>query len=115
MSTLSLRLNVEPLRTLNAGSITGSYTALGNSYAYPVRIYHLQNLTDQSVYYSWDGINNHGILAAGSFILLDVTTNKSLDQGQFIGQGWSTYITQAGSAPTTGAVYLTTFFGNPIS
>jgi hypothetical protein len=115
MGTFAIKLAVEPLRLLAYSSITDDYIALGTPYVNPVRIYHLQNLTDVDLVYSWDGVTDHGVVAAGNFILLDVTANKSLDQGEFISAGWSTYIRSfSGLTPSVGSVYLTVFYGSTI-
>jgi hypothetical protein len=111
MATQAIRLRAEPLRSLAAASIGTSYTALGDPLVNPARIIHLQNATNADIVWSMDGINDHGFLAAGAFILLDITANKSLDQGEFIAIGTQFYVDYPDTQPTTGAVYLSVFFG----
>jgi hypothetical protein len=113
MATQAIRLRAEILRALAFSALSIAYAKLGAPFANPVRIFHLQNLTDQNILYSFDGITVHGVVAAGGFILLDVTTNKSLDQGQFIAQGTQIYVATilGDTAPTKGSVYLSVFYG----
>lgn len=110
MATQAIRLWPENLRSLDYTDLSSSYAALGDGFENPVRIFHLQNLTDADIFYSFDGTNDHGVVASGSFILLDVTANKTLDQGEFIAVGTVIYVSTDGT-PTSGAVYLSVFYG----
>lgn len=112
MSTLSIKLQAEELKTLAFGDITDTYSVVETLYQNPVRIYHLQNLTNVNLVWSWDGITDNGVIAAGGFILLDITANKSLPEGQYLPRNGATYIRSfTGSNPISGSVYLTLLFG----
>lgn len=111
MATQAIRLRAETLRSLAYGSLGSSYTAIGSAFDNPARIIHLQNLTNVDITWSMDGTNDHGVVASGSFILLDITANKSLDQGEFIAQGTTFYAKTSGS-PSSGSVYLSVFYGS---
>lgn len=112
MSNLSVRLKAEPVRTIAFGSILAAYAPVGTAYDDPVRIYYLQNLTDATLMFSWDGVNDHFPLPSTSFLLIDVTSNKSLVGGSLnIAQGDRTYVKRLG-IPTIGNVYLTIFYGS---
>jgi hypothetical protein len=110
MSTISaIRLYVEPLRSLAFGSISGTYTGIGTGFLNPCRIYWLQNDTDVLLTFSWDGVTDHFVLPSGAFVLLDVTTNRTdIGRSLDIADGQRTYVM---GSPTTGAVYLTSFYG----
>lgn len=112
MATQAIRLRAEPLRSMAAADISDSFAALGDPLANPARIIHLQNATDQDIIWSMDGENDHGFLAGGGFILLDVTANKSLDQGEFISAGTQFYIAYPDTEPSVGGVYLSVFYGS---
>jgi hypothetical protein len=57
-----------------------------------------------------DGINPHWVIFGGGFLLLDVTTNRSDSGGALnIAQGTRIYVE---GAPTTGSVYVSTFYGS---
>lgn len=111
MSTQAIRLRAEALRSLAFGSISSTYTAIGSKFAHPTRIMHLQNLTNADIVWSMDGITDHGVIASGGFLLLDVVANKTLDQGQFISEGTIMYAKSSGD-PTSGSVYLSVFYGS---
>ena len=110
MTQLAIRLKAEPVRTIAFGSIGAGYTGIGTAYSDPVRIYYLQNLTDATLMFSWDGVNDHFPLPSTSFLLIDVTSNKTGMGGSLaIAQGDRTYVKQLG-VPTIGSVYLTIFY-----
>lgn len=114
MATQAIKLKAEALRSLEFDDLSTSFVALGDAFENPARIIHLQNLTDANVIYSFDGTTDHGVVAAGGFILLDITANKSLDQGEFISQGTTVYIAliTGADAPSSGDVYLSVFYGS---
>lgn len=111
MSILANRLKIEPQRSIAFGSISSSYSGIGSAYANPVRLYMLQNFTDASLQFSWDGINDHFPLGPGGTMIVDITSNKSSTGGMFAAaQGDRTYVKTIGT-PTSGSVYLTIFYG----
>jgi len=111
LSNLAVRLYPEPLRSLAFGSISGTYAGIGTAISNPVRIFMLQNLTDTQMFFSFDGIVDHITLPPDAFILLDVTTNKSISGGSLnIAEGTRVYVRE-GAAPSLGSVYLTVFYG----
>ena len=113
MAIFAIRLLPEELRSLAFGSLSTSYAAVGSGFINPIRIFHLQNLTDANIVYSFDGVTDHGVIAAGSFLLLDVTANKTIVDGEFISRGTVISVaTIAGeTAVSTGNVYLSVFYG----
>jgi len=113
MANNSVRAVFEPLRTLAAAAITGtSYVGIGSALANPCHLSLIQNLTDQLLIFSIDGINDHFALPANGFFLPDVTANRTNTSGSFsIAQGTRFYVRASGTVPTTGSVYVTTVFG----
>lgn len=71
----------------------------------------MQNATNGNSLWSLDGVNDHFFIPASGFILFDLTTNKTLPQGAFIGQGTTLYVKQSGAAPSSGAVYVSVLYG----
>jgi len=109
MSNLALQIWPEILRTLNAGSISGTYMGIGSALLYPSRIYWLQNNTDDIITFSWDGVNDHFALPSNAFLLLDVESNKTAVGGSnSVPAGTRTY---AKGSPTAGTIYLSVFYG----
>ena len=111
MAPQAKKLLFEPARSLAFGSIGAGYMGVGAAFDRPIRLIILQNLTDALVWLSFDGINDHVPLASISYIILDVTANKAVDQGWFIGEGTRVYTKRLSGVPGSGAVYVTTCYG----
>ena len=107
----AIRLKPEALRSLAFGSIGAAYTAIGTSLDYPARVFLLQNLTDKTLMFSFDNVDDHLVLPTGGYLLIDVTANRSLSQGFYISKGQKVYVKQVG-VPTSGSVYLSVFYGD---
>ena len=109
---LAVRMYPEVMRTLDYKSISGTYAGIGTPLENPSLQLIVQNLTDQSIVLSWDGIDDHLILASGCAWDSDNTSNRAREQGLYIPQGQRFYARLEGmTSPTSGAVYLTTFYG----
>lgn len=107
---LGKQLRCEPVRTLPAASVVVGYTAVGSPVTNADGIALFQNLTDATVMFSYDGVNDHFPLAASSAHVLDITTNQPTGDGLFLSAGTQMYVKRVGS-PTTGAVYITLYYG----
>ena len=115
----AIRFYPETIRTRAFGSISGTYAPIGaatasssnNSYAllHPARQFLLQNFTDVTLTYSWDGVNDHLQLPSMQSLIDDVTTNHTSTGGAFaMPQGQIIYVK---GAPSLGQTNLTAFFG----
>lgn len=130
-NNLLINLVAEPVRFLAASSIDNTYKAAANGVLegseFPVRQVLVQNGTDGDVMISLGGlsvptpntINDQFPVFSGSFVLLDITTNKTDPAGQlYISTGTVAYVTQLSGAsggagyadPTTGSVFVTFFY-----
>lgn len=107
----AIRAHGEPVRTLAFGAISGVYAGIGTELIRPVRLIILQNLTDVLMMVSLDGIEDWMPLACNAHIILDVTSNKTIDTGFFFGEGQRFYIKDMGVAATLNAVYISTLYG----
>jgi len=107
----AIRLRPEELRSLGFASISGTYAGIGASFDNPIKILFVQNLTDATLMFSLDGIDDHFPLVENGFILLDIGTNKSFEQGLFIAEGTRIYVKESGT-PTSGSVYVSVFYGS---
>ena len=105
-----IRLAAETIRSLAFGSIGAAYAGVGTRFDHPVRIFFVQNMTDESLMFSLDGVNDHFALPQGGFLLLDVTGNKANTQGFYIAESTRLYVKEIGN-PTSGSVYLSLFYG----
>jgi len=107
---LSIRMLPETCRSLAFGSIAAGYTAVGTPLENPSRIIIVQNLTDETVMFSLDGVNDHFPLSLGGHLIIDIAANKTIDSGFFLAEGESLYVKQVG-APSSGSVYFSSFYG----
>jgi hypothetical protein len=114
LTNLSVKLWPETIRSETAANIhaaTPNYIAIGTPFDNPCKIFFIQNGTDADLMFSLDGVNDHFALLFGTFLLLDVTTNRADVSGALnIPAGTTIYVKEIG-APTTGSVYLSTFYG----
>lgn len=125
MSFMSIRMLAEPLRSLSAATIAASGTTFISVKPYntpsgtiplinPCRILHTQNLTDQNLWFSFDGITPHYVVPANGFVLLDSTANKAIVDAIYWAVGTTIYVAvpTGGVNPTTGSVYLSAYYGS---
>lgn len=113
--SLAIRILPEVLRSVPYTAFVGGYIAIGTPLAHPARLIKLYNGTDADMLISWDGVNNHDILPTKAFILLDVCTNKTRDDGLYVGQDTVFWARQAVANPTVGNVYLSVYYGSNAS
>jgi len=101
----------ETVRQLAFGSIGGAYMGIGTAMSRPIRIFLLQNLTDANLMFSFDGVKDHLPLPNNGYILIDITANKTREQGYYLAEGTRLYVKEISASPSSGSVYLTTFYG----
>lgn len=109
--SLSIRALAEPLRSLAFGSIGASYMGVGSAFEHPIRILKFFNLTDVSMLVSLDGVEDHDILPPMGYMILDLTANKTREQGWYLAEGQRVYVRYLSGAPTLGSFYVTTYYG----
>jgi hypothetical protein len=111
MSTGSLIVAVDGLRSIAFGSITGSFGALGTPFGKPMRLIKIINTCNTDMIISFDGTNANDYIPAGSFSLYDLTTNQVNNlAGWFFRIGTQVYVEYA-SAPASGNVYVIALYG----
>lgn len=97
---------IDVLRTLAFGSISGSYAAVGTPLIFPTRLICFTNNTDGDMFFSEDGVNNNLFVAAGSFKLFDLNTNRLNQQQLWVFATGTQFYVKQSTAPTKGAVYI---------
>jgi len=107
----AIRIMAETIKSLGFASIGAAFMGVGTGLENPSRIMFIQNLTDASLMFSLDGVNEHFALPANGFLLLDVTANKTADEGLFFQEGQRLYVKEIGN-PTSGSVYFSSFYGD---
>jgi len=111
--SLAVRLQTEPVRTITAATIVAggaAYSGIGTAMTHPIRMFLLQNLTDASLMFSFDGINDHFPMPPNGYLILDITANKTITTGYFLAEGQRLYVKVLGT-PTDGSVYFSVFYG----
>lgn len=108
--SLSIRFMAEAVRELAFGSMGASYMGIGTTLTKPVRMLYIQNLTDALLMFSFDGVEDHFPLPSNGYVILDITANKTLEQGFFLGEGQRMYVKNI-TSPSAGSVYVSTFYG----
>jgi hypothetical protein len=111
--SLAIRLMPEPVRSLSWDVLDNAYIGLGTAMTRPIRMIVLQNLTDANAMISFDGVTDHLPLVTFGYLVLDITSNKTIPQGFFFGEGQRVYAKKLTPAenPTVYGIYLTTFYG----
>lgn len=108
-------IRYENVRTLDFGSISGTYSGVGGSFQNPIRIIKIKNGTDADLYISFNGIDDMDALIAHSGDIVDYGANRSnpveiLDQSL----GERVYVRSVSGNPTTGNVYVTAIYASTI-
>jgi len=107
---VSVRLLAEEVRTLAFGAIGAGYVGVGTAIENPARMILIQNLTDENMMFSLNGVTDHFAMLEQSQMILDITSNKTIEQGFYLAEGQRLYVRQL-AAPGSGAVYLSVFYG----
>lgn len=125
------RLLPETIRTLAAASVPSStanpaWVKIGTALTNPSRILVIQNFTDKTLSFSWDGSANATTGVTGNInlqlmsngqIVIDETAAGTPQASPYTAQGtqfWVQYPNAAG-APTTGAVNISTIYATGTS
>jgi len=110
MSSLSVRLKPETLRT--SAAVGAAYALLGTKFAFPIKILFIENLTDGTVTFSFDGVNDHLVLPKNGTFALDVSTNKSnMGTDLEIPETYGVWAKET-AGMVGGSVYVTTFYAD---
>ena len=89
-----------------AASITDSQFFPVGVFEQPVRISLVQNFTDQTIIFSYDGITNNFVLPPNGFLVVDIGTNKGSVNTAAIPSGQGIFAKALiGLVPTTGFIY----------
>jgi hypothetical protein len=104
MPEIQSRLALEELRI---ASIAAAYGDLGPPMEHQIRIFKIVNDTTAGVTVSFnDGVTDHEYLPAGSFVLIDVTSNRVWDAKYVLAIGTQVQVKGSGA----GNVYMSTYY-----
>ena len=114
MSTTATRILPEDLRSVAFGVIGVGYTPVGVPLLFPSVLMTFTNATDEGVIFSFDGVNDHIFINDGITGTFNFSSNKVNERGLFIANNTTIYVKQgSGGAPTSGAVYVSSFYAYP--
>jgi hypothetical protein len=111
--SLAIRLQFEPVRSLGEASIGAGYMGVGTAISNPARQFFIQNLTDVTLMFSFDGVNDHFPLPTMGFLLDDITSNKTQLGGFYLAEGTRLYVKEIG-VPSKGSVYFSVMYGSDV-
>jgi hypothetical protein len=97
-------------RSVDFGSITGSYLPLGTVLGHAMRVLHFINNTDGDCAISFDGTTDNIPILADSFSLYDLTSDQDENESFRYEKGTQLYIRYI-SAPTKGTFYVVSVYG----
>ena len=103
MSSLSVRVFYEALRSINSATFTGSYQALGTPLLHNPFLIKMVNASTVPVTVSIDGVTDHDICPEGAFYLYDEGANSSREGGLAISKNTQVWVKGAAGV---GNVYL---------
>lgn len=103
---------LDNLRSLAFGSISGTYAAVGTPFTSAVRLVCFTNNTDGDMLFSNDGVNDKLFIPKGSFKLFDVSSNRNNNNVNYVFRTGTQFYVKQSTAPTTGSVYIEALLGN---
>jgi len=104
MSTL--KVSIDAIRSLAFGGISGSYATVGGVLTRPIRLICFTNGTNGDVFFSTDGSTNMLFVAASSFKLFDLSSNKIGGVPNWAFPVGTQFSVKQSTMPTSGAVYI---------
>lgn len=109
--SLGIRFRFDEQRSLAYGSIGATYMGVGSALTNAARQIFIQNLTNGIMQFSFDGVTDHFVLPPNGFMILDITANKTQDQGFYLSEGERLYVKEI-STPSSGTVYFSVMYGS---
>jgi hypothetical protein len=113
MLASALRVKFEEVRYLAFGFIGLNYVATGAPFANPVRMLKVTNLTNADLLISFNGIDDHDVIAARSAFIYDYGSNKIIPAG-ILEQpaGGIIYVKEYSSPAISGGVFVTVIYAS---
>ncbi len=101
------RVAFEPIREVAFGAVGATYGAIGTALVDHARLVRIVSTLNTDVYISVDGVNDNIRMAAGSFFIMDLSSNKVHDDGLFLSVGTIFYVKQSSAgAPGSGGIWV---------
>ena len=109
---VQIRLDFEPCRSIDGEDLTGAYAQLGTPLLHSARIVIFQNFTSTAVWLSKNGVDDHLCLVPNGYMILDLTSNKTIPVGFFLSQGDQIYVKLRGLPVLSGYVDFSAIYGD---
>lgn len=110
MAAVNKRLLLEALRSVAATSFNGTYIPLGIPIVFPARMMKFTNTSASDILISFDGVTDHEIIPASTFLVLDISSNRVWDCEFCLPAKTQVYI--SGAVQPTGKIYLSSYYAN---
>jgi hypothetical protein len=110
MGIIATRTLPEDIRTLGHAGIGAGYAAVGIPLLKPSLLMIITNETDVPLLISFDGVDDHIFLGSLQSLTLNFASNSVGDYGLFIANNTTIYAKEAAAGPTTGSLWLTSFY-----
>jgi hypothetical protein len=110
MGILGKRAIFETIRSIDSATFTGSYQKLGSAITNPSVLMKLFNNSGSLITISFDGVNDHDVMPAGSFEIFDFGSDSQSVSGDArlaLPAGTQVFVKASSS---TGLVYLVTVY-----
>jgi hypothetical protein len=112
--SVAIRAEVEEIRRLPFGSIGAAYMGVGTAFEHPIRIIALKNATDVALSFSKGGVFDWIDLESSETIIIDMTSNKTIETGFVFDLGSRIYVREHPLvlvAPSIGYVSVSVIYG----
>ena len=114
----SIVMDFELVKSINFAAIENGYNPVvdENDNAYflnPCRMLYINNMTNAALWISNDGVNDKFSISANTAMILDLCTNKTVEQGAFVPEQTRIFVRAryTGIFPTSGDVDVTVMYG----
>ena len=107
-----LRIFPDTIRSADSAVFDGTFQVLGSSLTHASPLMKFVNDSNVLVTISWDDLNAHDILPAGSFALYDFSSDAGTVRGLFAAKGTQFYVKGTAGGTNAGLVYLVVFYSS---
>jgi len=108
---MSSRVFFEALKELGFAGIGAAYAPVGAATTHKTRIVKIDNNTEGDLYITTNLLQDEIFMAAGSFVLLDLQTNRMpKTDDMFVFEIGTQFYCKQITAPVSGAVYITCIY-----
>jgi len=96
----------ETIRSVVGTSLNVAYQAASVPLVFPASIFRLINTTNADIFLSTNGVNDHIFLAEASFVLYDVSTNRSIPEENLKIPALTQFYARTTGTITAGTLYI---------